>query len=182
IYNRGLHSRRVIFVLLLCGATAAAQEPKQQPQVRVNVINVCTPNADEQKVLTTALGKVPLAPVFGADFEITRGRSTMPDAPVSNWVRMRREFPPKETFSNAQFSVTVDTASVMETLVARWRDPADLVQLALEARVTAGGTAAVLASDTPVEHIRVERLGKSAVVLARCPAADQHAYDEIFAQ
>src|SRR5579864_6051796 len=65
---------------------AAAQEPpanpeSNQPQVKVNVLNVCTPSAEEQKEITSALARIPKQPLFGADFEITRGRSTVTDMP-----------------------------------------------------------------------------------------------------
>ena len=44
------------------------------------------------------------------------------------------------------------------------------------------GPAQVLKSDTPVDRLRIERFGKSSVALARCPGADQHAYDPLFQQ
>jgi hypothetical protein len=37
-------------------------------------------------------------------------------------------------------------------------------------------------ADTPASRIRVERLGKSSVALARCPEADQSAYQRLFAE
>jgi hypothetical protein len=36
--------------------------------------------------------------------------------------------------------------------------------------------------DTPVNRIRVERLSKSSMVLARCEDADQNAYEPLFRQ
>jgi hypothetical protein len=170
---------RCLPVVLIAFATFA-QEPAQPP-VRVNVLNVCTPSTDEQKILRGVLGRIPARPIFATDFELTRGRSTMAEG-ISNWVRVRREFPAKEPWSNTQYSLSVDPGGVVETLVFRMRDPADIVQIALEAHVTSGNAAAVLASDTPAEHMRLERLGKPAVVLARCPTADQKAYEPLFAQ
>jgi len=172
--------RAAILILAASAALAQAQAPGQPP-VKINVLNVCTPSADEQKLLRGTLARIPAAPVFAPDFELTRGRSTMAEG-ISNWVRVRREFPAKDTWSNAQYSLSVDAGGVVETLVFRTRDAADVVQLALEAHVTSGNAAAVLASDTPAEHMRLERLGKPAVVLARCPNADQQAFETIFAQ
>ena len=45
----------------------------------------------------------------------------------------------------------------------------------------------MLATNTPVSHIRLERFGKSSIALARCmateagPAPDQSAYEPLFA-
>ncbi len=173
----------MLAVGILGASVAAAQQAAiPQPPVHVNVLNVCTPAADEQKVLATALGRIPATPAFAADFEITRGRSTMPEAPVSNWVRMRREFSGPQPFVTVQYSFSVDAATLTETLVFRMRDPADVVQVALEARVSSGSPDAVLATDTPAERVRIERMGKPAVVLARCQSVDQAAYEPLFAQ
>jgi hypothetical protein len=61
------------------------------------------------------------------------------------------------------------------------RESKDVLQVALEDRVSAGANAAtVLAADTPVSHVRVERFGKSSLVLARCPSADQTSYEPLF--
>jgi hypothetical protein len=46
----------------------------------------------------------------------------------------------------------------------------------------ASSPASILATDTPVDRIRLERFGKASVVLARCPAADQSAYQPLFDQ
>ena len=106
---------------------AAAQQPPasvQQPQVKVNVLNVCAPSADEQKELSSALGKVPGKPAFSTDYEVSRGRSTLdastpipgmqPLPPgttsVADWVRVRREFPSGTLFSNVQYSFSVDSS------------------------------------------------------------------------
>src|SRR5271169_5974509 len=96
----------------------AAPAVAQQPPVKVNVLNVCAPSADEQKELSAALAKVPGKPVFGTDFEVSRGRSTLdPNTPIpgmqplpagavsaAEWVRIRREFPDVSLFSNVQYS------------------------------------------------------------------------------
>ena len=57
-----------------------AQSPAgnaQQPQVKVNVLNVCAPSADQQKELSSALAKIPGKPAFGGDYEVARGRSSL---------------------------------------------------------------------------------------------------------
>ncbi|MGA3194291.1 MAG: hypothetical protein ABSD39_04750 [Terriglobales bacterium] len=184
-------------------AVATAQEPaaKQQPPVKVNVLNVCTPSAEEQKELSAALAKVPARPVFGKDFEMARGHSTLdPNAPIpgmeplppdaaasADWVRLRREFPAGMLFSNVQYSFSVDANNMVETLVLRVRDPKDLMQVSVEDNASSVTSAsAMLSADTPVSRIRLERFGKPSVALARCPATadkpgpDQSAYESIF--
>lgn len=104
-------------------------------------------------------------------------------APVSSWVRVRHEFPSKSAFSNAQYSFSVDEKGMTETLALRVRDAAkanDVLQISLQDSVTAGTPDAVLSSDTPVGRVRVERSGKSSLVLARCEGADQARYQPIF--
>jgi len=175
----------------------------QQPPVKVNVINVCAPTADEQKELSSALAKVPGKPAFAADFEVARGRSTldqstpipgMPPLPpgavaAADWVRVRREFPSATLFSNVQYSFSVDSKNMVETLVLRVREPKpnDLMEVSIEDSASSVVSAtAMLSSSTPVSRVKLERFGKSSVVLARCsgeegnPATDQSAYEPIF--
>jgi hypothetical protein len=187
-------------------ASASAQQPpadSQQPPVKVNVLNVCAPSADEQKELSSALAKVPGKPAFGADYEVSRGHSTLdssipipgmqplPPGAVSaaDWVRVRREFPDAALFSNVQYSFSVDTKNMVETLVLRVRDPKpnDLMEVSVEDSASAVTSAtAMLSSRTPVSRVKLERFGKSSVVLARCsgeegnPATEQSAYEPIF--
>lgn len=184
-------------------AASAQQPPAQQPPVKVNVLNVCSPSADEQKELSAALAKVPGKPVFGKDYEVARGHSTLdpntpmpgmqplpPDAaPAADWVRVRREFLAGVQFSNVQYSFSVDANNMVETLVLRVRDPnsKDLLQVSLEDNASSVTSAsAMLSSNTPVARIRLERFGKPSVALARCPAGegnpamDQSAYEPIF--
>ena len=173
----------------------------QQPPVKVNVINVCAPTADEQKELSSALAKVPGKPAFAADFEVARGRSILdPSTPIpgmqplpagavaaADWVRVRREFPGATLFSNVQYSFSVDSKNMVETLVLRLREPKDLMQISIEDSASAVVSATVmLSSSTLVSRVKLERFGKSSVVLARCsgeegnPATDQSAYEPIF--
>ena len=181
----------------------ASQQPSasQQPPVKVNVLNVCSPSADDQKELSGALAKVPGKPVFGKDYEVARGHSTLdPNTPIpgmgqlppdtassADWVRVRREFPASGLFSNVQYSFSVDANNMVETLVFRVRDPKDLMQISIEDNASAVTSAsAMLSADTPVAHIRLERFGKASVALARCPAEegkpaiDQSVYEPIF--
>jgi len=188
---------------------AHAQQPpanSQQPPVKVNLINVCAPSADAQKELTSALAKVPAKPAFSKDYEVARGHSTLdPSTPVpgmqalgmqslppgsaaaADWVRVRREFPDAALFSNVQYSFSVDATSMVETLVLRVRDPKDLMQVSIEdSASTVTSAAAMLSTSTPVSRVKLERFGKSSVVLTRCaggegtPATDQAAYEPIF--
>lgn len=177
------------------------QPPAQQPQVKVNVLNVCAPSAEDQKELSSALAKIPAKPAFARDYEVARGHSTLdPNVPMpgmeklpsnetvaSDWVRIRREFPGGAPFANVQYSFSTDASTMIETLVLRVRDPKDLMQVSIEDSASAVTTAsAMLSTDTPVSRIRLERFGKSSVALSRCPAdeghaaVDQTAYEPIF--
>ena len=179
----------------------AAMASAQQPPVKVNVLNVCAPTADEQKELSSGLAKVPGKPVFSADYEVARGHSTLdsstpipgmqplPAGAVSaaDYVRVRREFPGASMFSNVQYSFSVDAKNMVETLVLRVRDPKDLMQVSIEdSASTVASPAAMLSASTPVSRVKLERFGKSSVALARCsgaegnPATDQSAYEPIF--
>jgi hypothetical protein len=155
-------------------------QQKDQPPVRVNIVNVCTPAGAESNEIGSALEMVPLNPKFTGDFEVARGRSTLPDSAVSRWVRLRYEFPSKSNFSNAQYSFSMESGGITETLVVRIREPQNVVLVSIEDSVTAGGPAAVLASDTPADRVSVERLGKGSLVLARCAQANQSSYETLF--
>jgi hypothetical protein len=180
----------------------------QQPQVKVSVLNVCAPSADEQKELSSALAQIPGKPAFAADYEVDRGHSTLdPNTPIpgmqslptapsgavsaADWVRVRREFPDAALFSNVQYSFSVDAQNMVETLVFRVREPKpksdDLLQVSIEDSASAVASAtAMLSSSTPVSRVKLERFGKPSVALARCtgaegnPATDQSAYEPIF--
>jgi hypothetical protein len=179
---------------------SAAQE---QPPVKVNVLNVCSPSAEEQQEIASALARIPQKASFSQDFEIDRGRSIpdqsarllagvqgaeLPsDAGPADWVRIRREFPASSPFSTVQYSFSRDAKSMVETLVFRVRDPKDVMQIAVEDSASAVTTpASMLATDTPSSRIKLERFGKSSIVLARCsaseagPAPDQSAYEPLF--
>jgi hypothetical protein len=184
------------------GPLAIAQQ-SSQPQVKVNVLNVCSPSAGEQQEIATALARVPKQPLFGVDFEIDRGRTSLEVGPgflqpgsggqmssdpgTSNWVRIRREFSVQALFSTVQYSFSVDPKNMVETLVFRVRDPKELMQVSIEDSASAVTTpATMLTSSTPASRIKLERFGKSSVVLARCtgseagPVPDQTAYEPLF--
>ena len=167
------------------------------------MLNVCSPSAEEQKEIAAALARVPKQPLFGADFEVSRGRSTLSEMPailaagqpghvpgeasVANYVRVRREFSVQALFSSVQYSFSNDGQNMIETLVFHVRDPKDLIEVSLEDSASSVTTAqAMLTANNPVSHLRLERFGKSSVALARCsataegPAPDQSAYEPLF--
>jgi hypothetical protein len=199
----------VLGVAALAGQAAAQQQPaessptQQQPQVKINMLNVCTPSAEEQKEIASALARVPKQPLFGSDFEVSRGRSTLTEMPailqagqaghvagepsVASYVRIRREFSVQALFSLVQYSFSNDGITMVETLVLHVRDPKDLIQVSMEDSASAVTSAeAMLGSNTPVNRVRLERFGKPSVALARCsaaeggPAPDQGAYEPLF--
>ncbi|MGO9124983.1 MAG: hypothetical protein ACLP6G_08830 [Terriglobales bacterium] len=189
-----------IVIGLAMAQLASAQQP---PQVKLNVLNVCAPSAEEQQEIASALQRIPLKMSFTQDFEIDRGRSLLDqgadllkvgqntqissDPGTSDWVRLRREFPAQGTFATVQYSFSQDPKSLVETLVFRVRDPKDLLLVAIEDSAAAVATpASMLATDTPATRIKLERFGKSSVVLARClgteggPPPDQSIYEPLF--
>jgi hypothetical protein len=190
---------RTCFLVVLLGLAVSAQQapPSSKPEVKVNILNVCTPSETEKGELMSALGRLPVKAKFSPDFEISRGRSTAGEPPVllaeqalpgkavdsneiSNWVRVRREFPADSPFISVQYTLSTNGRGAVETLVFRARDPKDMLQVSLEAKATAADPTALLKTDTPTDRIRLERFGKSSVALARCPTADQTAYEPVF--
>jgi hypothetical protein len=192
----------VLLISLGAAHLALAQQPSQ-PQVKVNVLNVCTPSPDEQKEIASALDHVPKQPLFSPDFEVDRGRSTLEQRPdflkagvsaqfssdsgTAAWVRLRREFSVQALFSTVQYSFSQDPMNMVETLAFHVRDPKDLLQVSIEDSASSVTTpAAMLGTNTPASRIHLERFGKSSVVLARCsasedkPAPDQSAYEPLF--
>jgi hypothetical protein len=180
-----------------------ANPPSTQPQVKVNMLNVCTPSAEEHKEIAAALARIPKQPLFGNDFEVSRGRSTLEDMPtflqpgqgghvageppVASYVRIRREFSVQALFASVQYSFSNDGQTMIETLVLHVRDPKDLIQVSLEDSASSVASAeAMLSVNTPASRVRLERFGKSSVALARCtaaedrPAPDQSFYEPLF--
>jgi len=157
-----------------------AQQSNEQPQVRVNYLNVCSPSKEDQQEIRSALARIPAAK-FSTDFEISRGKTSVPDAPLASYVRIRHEYVPSVPFIAAQYSLSVDSKSIVEDLVFRSREPKDIIQIQLEDTVIgAPNPRAVLETDTPVDRIKLERFGKPSVALARCAEVDQSAYQALF--
>jgi hypothetical protein len=196
-----------VFVSAVCWA----QEPgaPAKPQVKVHMLNVCSPPEADQQEISSALARIPKHPSFSADFEVDRGRSVLDPnanplvasgtspAPAAGqdasqtsaqFVRIRHEFGNNGLFSNVQYSFSRDTEQMVETLVFRLREPKDLLEISIESSASSvTSAAAMLAAGTPAGRIKLERFGKSSVVLARCsrsnggPAPDQSAYAPLFA-
>ena len=196
---------RNIFVILTSIGLAqlAGAQQSSQPQVKVNMLNVCSPSPEEQQEIGAALARIPKQPLFSPDFEVDRGRSTLEERPdflktgesaqfssdsgTAEWVRIRREFPAQSLFSTVQYSFSHDPKNMVETLIFHVRDPKDLMQIAIEDNASSVTTpASMLSTSTPAGRIKLERFGKSSVVLARCPGTeggpppDQSAYEPLF--
>jgi len=200
-YNRWV-PRTLIAALLLVSAIAFAQDKQEkpekkadEPQVKINYLNVCAPSKEEQAILENALSGLPSKPAFGTEFEIARGRSTMPDEgpgavkpsepaappPVSSWVRIRREFA-SGALANVQYTFSRDEKGMAETLVFRVKSPGrnQPMMVTLQDTLSAATPTQALAANAAPNRIRVERFGASSVVLARCPQGDQKPYEHFF--
>ena len=179
--------RALSWILLLYPAFVSGQtaEPSQQnPPVHVNVLNVCTPGADDQRQLKAALERLPRSPVFAPDFEVSRGESTLENAAKSRYVRLRREFQPDSPLLTVQYSLSADAKDTQETLVFKGREVKDLLQLSIEDKLSteASKPGRVVETATPATRVSLQRFGKTALTLARCQGVDQSAYAPIFAQ
>jgi hypothetical protein len=199
--------RNRVFILVVwlgVACLAAGQQPPSQPQVKLNMLNVCSPSPQDQQEISSALNQIPKKPAFGPDFEVDRGRSTLEQSPdflqaganakmssdtggSAAWVRIRHEFPGQALFSTVQYSFSKDPRTMVETLVLRVRDPKDLLEVAIEDGASAvTSPQSMLSTNTPATRIKLERFGKSSVVLARCPGTeatpppDQSAYEPLF--
>lgn len=204
-YNAAVFPKIFALGLVLTAPFSLAQDTaasrQAQPQVKVNMLNVCTPSKDEQQEIAAALSRIPKHPSFSEDFEVDRGRSLLdpssnplggaqpaPSVPTAaaDFIRLRRDLS-GGTFSTVQYSFSRDSEQMVETLVFRVRDPKDMLQISIEDSASSVTSAtAMLGSSTPASRIRLERFGKSSVVLARCaatqgPAPDQSAYEPLFA-
>lgn len=201
MFRRILLAGALLAAVVLCPAQEAAP-PK--PQVKVNILNVCAPSPQEQQEIASALAHVPVKPAFSPDFEVDRGRSVLnpsdnpllaassapvtSDAASADFVRIRHDFAGQSIFSTVQYSFSRDPQQMVETLVFRVRDPKDLLQVSIDDSASSVTTPAVmLSAGTPANRIKLERFGKSSVVLARCPGEgdnpppDQSAYEPLFA-
>ncbi|MGE5113502.1 MAG: hypothetical protein ACM3JB_21780 [Acidobacteriaceae bacterium] len=175
-------------------AQDSQQAKPEEPQVRVNYLNVCTPPEADKAEIMAALDRLPTAPRFATDFEIARGRTTAPEdavvsgpggkvtaAPISRWVRVRKEFAEPSPYLNVQYSFSVAGAKAEEGLVFRLREPKDVMQVLLSDTVESlVNPVQVVSVRTPVDRIRLERFGKTSLVLVRCKGADQTDYEPLF--
>lgn len=195
--------RNILIILCIGLAQLANAQQSSQPQVKVNMLNVCSPSPEEQQEIASALARIPKHPLFSRDFEVDRGRSTLEERPdflkagesaqfssdfgSADWVRIRREFSVQAWFSTVQYSFSHDPKNMVETLIFHVRDPKELMQVAIEDNASAVTTpVTMLSTSTPAGRIKLERFGKSSVVLARCPGTegspppDQSAYEPLF--
>jgi len=195
--------RNILIIISIGLAQLANAQQASQPQVKVNMLNVCSPSPEEQQEIASALARIPKQPLFSPDFEVDRGRSTLEertdflkagesaqfssDSGTADWVRIRREFSVQAWFSTVQYSFSHDPKNMVETLIFHVRDPKELMQVAIEDNASAVTTpATMLSTSTPAGRIKLERFGKSSVVLARCPGTegspppDQSAYEPLF--
>jgi hypothetical protein len=200
--------KNILLLIAFVGSAACiAQESKpaqQKPEVKVHMLNVCTPSADDQREISSALANIPRKPAFTEDFEVDRGRSVLdqsanplaavnPNAAapaagsIADFVRVRRDITGSGTYSTVQYSFSRDSEQMVETLVLRVRDPKDLLQVSIEDSASAVTSPLVmLGLGNPASRIKLERFGKSSVVLARCSASadgtavNQSAYEPLF--
>jgi len=152
--------------------------------VKVNILNVCSPGTAEQQEMRSALARLPKAPVFVTDYEISRGVSTIEQGTTAKYVRFRREFKSDSPLQTIQYSLSSDADNTIETLVFRGRDVKDLLALSIEDKLSTSVSkpSTVIQSDTPASRLRVERAGKTTLGMARCEGVDQSQYEPIFGQ
>lgn len=163
-----------------------------QPKIQVNFLNTCRPAQGDLEAMGRALAQVKERPRFAADFEISRGVTTLTEAEAraagapegsaaepSSWVRIRKEFPEKAVLTDAQYSLSVEGNSASEALALHLRDSREVLQILISDTV-AGSAAQVVSAATPPDRIRIERFGKASIVLARCGGVDQSAYEPLF--
>ncbi len=181
----------ILTVVTCLLASAPGRQPEKkpdqqqdQPKMKINVLNVCTPPTEEQTEIKNAFARVSGKPAFSHDFEVSRGQATMQNQPESKFVRLRRDMASESPLLAAQYSMSTDAANTIETLVLRMRDPKQFHELSLEDRISTGAASpsTVLSVDTPVTRIRLERFSKNSIVLTRCPEVDQSAYEPLFSQ
>ena len=203
-YNSAVFRKNLVILAVLAAPVCLAQENggQQKPEVKIHMLNVCTPSADEQQELAEALAHIPRKPDFSKDFEVDRGRSVLDqganplasvgqgspvETTIADFVRVRHDLTGKGDYSSVQYSFSRDSEQMVETLVFRVRDPKDLLQISIEDSASAVTPASMmLGAATPASRIKLERFGKSSVVLARCssaqggPPPDQSKYEPLF--
>ncbi len=191
---------RLILITVLITAFAGAAWTQMAPapsgaeaKIQVNFLNSCRPAQADLEEMGRALAMVKERPRFAADFEISRGMTTLTEAQARadaerpraraashpTWVRIRKEFPEKALLTDAQYSLSVEGESISETLALHLRESTEVLQILISDSVT-GTAAQVVKVNTPPERIRIERFGKASIVLARCGTIDQSAYEPLF--
>jgi hypothetical protein len=206
VFRKKLTLTTTLFLAFVMPSKEWGQEnkPAQQPQVKVNVLNVCSPSPEEQQEIAAALSRIPKHPSFSPDFEVDRGRSVLDQnanllaagttsasgssaSASADFVRIRHDFAGASPYAGVQYSFSRDSQQMVETLVFRMRDPKDVLQVSIDDSASTVTTAsAMLTAATPANRIRLERFGKSSIVLARCsgqngaPPPDQSAYEPLF--
>ena len=179
-------------------APAGADDSK--PKIQLSFVNSCRPAPPEVEQMKRALASVSETPRFSSDFEISRGLTTLTgeeeraaglasglatgltgksESTPSSWVRIRRDFPDNALLTDAQYSLSIEDGSAAESLALHLRDSREALEISISAAAT-GSASQMVRSDTPPERIRIERFGRSSVVLARCPSIDQSAYEPLF--
>lgn len=182
---------------LLASPSLAQQSPSPpassaSPQIQVNFVNTCRPAQADLEAMGRALALVKGRPSFAADFEISRGRTTLTEAEAraagapagsssapSTYVRIRKDFPESAALTDAQYSLSADGNSTSEVLALHLRDSREVLQILISGSVV-GTPAQVVKAGTPPDRIRVERFGKASIVLARCGTIDQSAFEPLF--
>ena len=189
-----------LLALLLAPALAAngqaAPAPPQapdaaKPRIQVSFLNSCHPAFTDSEDIHRALARLKERVAFTSDFVITRGVTTLSEeqargarvtaegsATRSPWVRIRRNFGEKAAIASVQYTFSVEGRSVGEILSLAPRDAHDVVEVLISSSVV-GTPAQAIAADTPPERIRVERYGRSSLVLQRC-GEDQTVYEPVF--
>ena len=159
-----------------------ATSPTQKPQIKVNILNVCTPPEAEKQEISSALDKVPVKANFSSDFEVTRGRTSSVEMGPARYIRLRRELTADPIFNTVQYSLSSDRQNTQEVLVFKTKEAKDLLLISIEDEISSSAALprAALDIDTPATHVRLERFGKSSLALAKCENADQSAYQPIF--
>lgn len=134
--------------------------------------------------MRAVLTRIPGTPKYNADFEISRGRTSLANAQPARYLRLRRELSNQSEFNTIQYSLSTDATDTHETLVLKVKEAKDLLMVSLEDKVSSSATSpsSLLDADTPVTHIKLERFGKPSLALARCEGSDQSMYAPIFKQ
>lgn len=195
--------RTLTLTMLLAGSLRAAAQTAQSPpppassaspqtKIQLSFVNSCRPGAPEAEQMKRLLLRFNETPRFSADFEISRGLTTLTGeearaaglatqgaATPSSWVRIRREFPERAPLTDAQYSLSLEAGSVSESLTLHLRDSREALQISISTAAT-GSAGEMLKADTPPARISIERFGKASIVLARCAGADQSSYEPLF--